>query len=243
MPAWLFPAMMTGFSALGGLFGGRSRKQTQHQISSSQTDTNYTNQFNNFSTYANRTDYDPLLYAYRNKMLDTGMNLFDRLNLPSTQDYVNAVLQQNVAGINKKAELQNRLLQNALAQRGLSGSPMATFARQAEADRIAELIQNSNLRPILERQTDIENMQLEDARKALGMQIFSSVPKDTSGESWQGGTSWGGSTTKTTSESFGENVIPGSALSGLFGSLGSILAFLAGLGYFRGGQSQNGRII
>jgi len=73
---WL-PAILAGASAIGGLLGNRAKKSRQYQSSSSQTNSSYLNSTNMFGTGSTRVDYDPLLYAYRNKMLDTAMNLFE----------------------------------------------------------------------------------------------------------------------------------------------------------------------
>lgn len=228
MPFFL-PAILAGTSALGGLLGNRPRNVTTRNYSNSQTDTSYDKNVNYFTEAYNNINYDPLLQNYRDTLLNSSLSL---LQPGSADEYAKGVVQQNVAGINNRARLANALFTNQMASRGLMNSPQALAAmnRVNEENRISQLIQNSNLYPILQRQANLENLQ-------LGTGIFSAIPKATSTNTWQGGGEWGGSSTKSTSESIGNQTMAGNMLGGLFGSLGSVLSFLAGIGLIGGNST------
>ena len=241
MPFWI-PAMLAGTSLLGSLFGNKSKKQQQKQYTEqqSQQQSSYNTHTNMFGSGAQRIDYDPLLYALRNNLIGTGQDLLTRSRMQDPRQFAEAVAQQNVAGIVKKGVLRDKLMENELARRGLGSSTAGAYAqRVSQGDLVSDLVQNSSTVPILERQAMLENEQLENARRALGMQIFSSIPKDTSYETWQGGDTWGGSdtTTKSSGYSEGETTIPGNMLGGAFTSLGSILAFLYGQNMLGGNRN------
>lgn len=236
MPAWVLPALIAGSSALANWFGNKGQKVKGYSYSGSKTDQSFNTHFNNFSNQLNTTVYDPMLQQYRDQLIGSGQGLLGKIPLTSPQEFAQSVLERNVSGINKQAELANKLFSNQLAMRGLGSSTMAANAnaRLAEEQRVQQLIQNSNALPFLQRQAEIENLQLQNAQRQLAASIFASIPKDTYSEAWQGGDSWGGSSSSTTSEGITEQQTSGNSLAGLFSALAPLLGFLGGLGVFGG---------
>jgi hypothetical protein len=223
MPAWAIPAIISGISALGGLLGNRSQKQRSYQTSSEHTDSSFNQSQNLFSEQTSGIRYDPYLYSLRQGLIDTANR-----GLQGSGDFANAFVQQQIANANKKANLANAMFSSQLASRGLAGSTMATAAAQRvnEENRVNAILEAMNTLPLVQRQADIESSQLAN-------QIFSSIPKETFTNSWQGGDIWGGQSSTSNREAIGEQTLPGNMAGGLFGSLGSILAFLWARGAFR----------
>jgi hypothetical protein len=248
---WQIPVML-GAAALQGVLGNRQQKQQQTSRQNSQSNSNFANYSNNFSNQSSRTEYDPALLGLRGNLISQANEYMKPASGVSPNSWAQSVVQQGVSGINSQAALRQRVLQNALRQRGLGSSVAGAYgAAQGEGDRVSNLINNSNQLPILQRQAELEDSQRQNQRQQLANQIFSMIPKDTYQEGWQGGSQWGGSETKGTQEGMSESTIPGNPTAGGFSSLASMLASMFGSGIFGdpkswmgggGGSTTNGSV-
>lgn len=229
---WQIPVML-GAAALQGALGNRQQKQQQTSRQNSQSNSNFANYSNNFNNQSQRTEYDPALLGLRGNLISRANQFMGPLGGISPNSWAQSVVQQGVSGINSQAALRQRIMQNALRQRGLGYSAAGAYAgAQGESDRISNLINNSNQLPILQRQAEMEDFNRENQRQQLANQIFQMIPKDTYQEGWSGGSQWGNQETKGTQEGFSENIIPGNPMAGGFSSLASMLAKLIGAGAF-----------
>lgn len=210
LPAIAVPLILSGISALGGLFGNRKQKQQQTQQSTQNVDiTDFIEQFQS-------PTFDEETLGLRNALISQFLNRVN--NAPGFGEAYRAAGLQR---INQSNNLGRQLLENSLAARGLSSSPVAANAiAQNEANR---LMQGSQFLT----QAPITLDQLMQERLLQAGNFFSQLPHGlaTTGTTRRTGT--------TTGNVQGETTTPGNLLGGLFGNLGTTLAGLYGRGAFR----------
>ena len=135
MAAAAIPFILSGLSALSGYLSGKN-KQTQ-STDSSINETNTTT-----------PNYDPLALSGRNTVLQTYM---DRLKNPT--GFMTGYTGQGMRKINQGADVRRSSLENILAARGLSASPVsASLLDRGEGDRISQLTDFYSQIPLLQRQ-------------------------------------------------------------------------------------------
>lgn len=205
------PWIVSGISALGGLFG--NRKNTQQQ-----TQQNQSTGLQYGSTNVTPT-YDPANNILRDKVIGGYEDLLNEdpdLSGYSTQGFQN---------IQQASDARSRSLQNILASRGINNAPASLFARiQNESGRLSDAASFYNQLPLLRRQ-------LREETLGRAGQFQASIPT---------GTSSNFSTTSSgESSGTGTSTDPGNLLGGGLGGLGSALAFLLGRGAF--GQLPGGK--
>lgn len=129
------PLIVGGLSALGSWLSGRN-KQTQSQTSTV-----------NDTTVSTPT-YDPELLSARDTMLD-----FYNNRLRDNQGWMTGYAGQGMRNINRSADLKTQTIQNILAARGLSSSPVgAALAAKQEDDRMRQQVEFMSQIPLLGRQ-------------------------------------------------------------------------------------------
>ena len=232
MPAWVAPAIISGISALGGLFGNRRSQQQQFQRSNQRNE--FTNQGN--ATNYNRTTptYDPAAWDFRNELMGRALN---RSPLLDPRSAAASVTTNQLQNLNNQSALQRRVVDNMMRQRGLSHSPMGgAMLGNFDSGRVAQGVNILNQQPILERQFFQENENMENARQQLAQQLFNMIPYSQEGEGFQN--TWNTGVQTGESQSQGTSTIPGNMLGGGISSLATTLAGLYGAGAF-GGQSAN----
>jgi hypothetical protein len=162
------PLIVSGISALGSYLSGKN-KQTQNQ---NQT-------YNNTSTPV----YDPEQLNARNRMMDFYTNRLDSGN----QGFMTGYTGQGMRDINRSSDLKTQTINNILAARGLSSSPVgAGLAMRQEDDRMKQQVDFMSTIPLLARQ-----LQTTDADAFT--RFLTSLPTGTqqSGTSTGQGTSYG----------------------------------------------------
>lgn len=129
------PLIVSGISALGSYLSGKN-KQTQEQNSTVNDTTTST------------PTYDPRLLSARDTMLDFYNN---RLN--DNQGWMTGYTGKGMRDINRSADLKTQIIQNILAARGLSSSPIgAALAAKQEDDRMRQQVEFMSQIPLLSRQ-------------------------------------------------------------------------------------------
>lgn len=200
MPAFLLPLALTGISALSGLLGGRKKTATQQQdtVSNSTSTQNVDLYDNPIFSDEQSTGYASAINALLNQ-LNGGTDL---------TGYKATGLRE----LGRQKEMQQKLLQNNLAARGLNNSPAAAaiLARNEDAAAGREFDFVNSI-PLLQRQLTGET--------ALNLvRAASSMPT---------GSHRTGTTTQTTtgrSSTTGTATQPGDMLGGLFSGLGQGIA-------------------
>lgn len=206
------PLILSGISALSGLFGNRKKKQEQTSNTTSTQNTDRTTSTNNLEmpeyTPGGRQLLDSLLAKFTNRTNESPEALADSLNTSSLQS------------INQGSDIKRKVLESILASRGLSGSAIgANQIKDLESSRVGEQVNTLGRTPQL-----IEQI-LKD-RLSTASNFLSSLPvgRRTTGESREIGTVTGNSNTT------GTLTTPADKLGGLFGGAGIGLApALAGL--------------
>ncbi len=215
MAGLAIPLVLSGVSALAGLFGNREKKTTTDQTSNTNTSNNATQNVD----LSNTPQYTPEMAAYRDQILNALRNRL--VGSTDLSGYTTSGMQQ----INQGADLRRKALENILASRGLSNSPSAANAvGRTESGRIGEQVNFMNSIPLLQRQ-----LQGEDLNQ-FG-QFFSSLPVGTR----QTGTTTLASTGQSNTTAHGTTTQPSDMLGGLFGGLGAGLAATIGKRYGQGG--------
>lgn len=195
------PAVLSGVSALAGLFGGQ--KKTPETTNHSTTNSTGSTDYSNFNT--------PVLSDNQNQLADTftraALDKF-RAGAGDTSGYEAGGLK----AINTQGDLRNKLVSNDLAKRGLSYSPAATAIQSsAENERLGQ--QTNFLDTIPAYQRGIETDNFNNLLKSFGV-----LPTATSQTGSQD------STQSSTTDQRGTQIIPGNPAAGFFGGLGAGLA-------------------
>lgn len=206
--------IISGISALGGLFGNRKKTNTQQSTSTSggASDTN---------THGYGTS--------RPELTQQQQDLLDQIVGKSTANLNEDVdLKGYQAGqtgqINNLVNIQKKAAEEQLAARGITGGPaLATSQNNIDAGGFAERIKLAQGIPLLKNQ-------IQQQKIASASDVFSRIPTETKYENY-GNTQ--NQFTNTTNSS-GSATDPGNMLGGLFGNLGQVLAYLYGQGGFGG---------
>ena len=187
---------------LAGLFGGGQQQKTQ----TSGTITNNTaGTFNQGGTAATNYNLSPLQSQLMNAFGAQSQNLYN--SATNLQPYAAQQLQQ----INGTSNVSNQILQNSLASRGLSYSPVAaTATTQGNLARVSQQNQFMQNLPLLQRQLQTQALGGEES-------AFSAMPKNVTQTTNQSGAT----TQSGTQTQQGTNLISGNQLGGLFGGLGA----------------------
>lgn len=231
MPAFLAPLAIAGISAFGNFLANRKKttEQTQDTTNRSTGTVNTTANINDMST--TRPDMNPETLTYLNNIRDRYTALLDQD--PNLAGYEAS----GISNINRAGDLRSRAIQNVLAARGLSYSPMAGGAMAgAESSRVSDTVNFQNQIPLLRDK-------LMRERLAEAGQFFSRIPM---GQTVTNTGQRTGTETRdlaTTGNMKGTNFDPGNPMAGLFGGLGSSLAYLYGQGAFekKSGTQQAGQ--
>lgn len=147
MAAAAIPLIISGISALSGLFGGRKKETTQT------TDQTTTPQFS----------------QQQNALMQALYGMFmGRTN--DTEDWMSSYKSAGMEGINTAAAARSRAIQNILRSRGLSRSPAAASATGSdETFRIGQQSQFLNTLPQVQDQ--LQRQRLTDL-----LSYFSAIP-------------------------------------------------------------------
>lgn len=225
---FILPFLGMGMGALQGALGNKGQKQIQQ--SKQNTYNNYTNDtWNNQNSYSKSMPvYDDQTWQAKNVLYD---KVGSRLNIPLSDPNALARSQvnQNIWNIGGTAGLQQKLMQQQLASRGINYGAMGDAPRQAmDAGRISQLIQARNQLPGLTRQYEMENEQLAQGRLGQMMQLFAMTPKGTESEQSTSGHQYSSGESRGESQGWNQSTIPGNpwlgALQGGVQGLGEGLA-------------------
>ena len=215
MGAFLLPALMTGLSAIGG--GLLNKKQTQQQAGTSTTNSNNTSVAN--IDQSTTPTYDPLQLQMRNHLIN---QYFNRTRPESISGLVDNYIGGGVNDINRASSQQEMALQNALAARGLSYSPVAAQAiSQQQSGRIGDIVG-------LQMQAPLLNDQLQQQRLTDFGTFMSRLPTGTHTT----GTNTTNQTGQQTTNQQGTVTTPGNVLGGVFSGAARMLSSLYGQGAF-----------
>ena len=217
MPAFLAPLAIAGVSALGNWLGNRKKTTQQTQTGTQTGSVNTTTGFDN--TSSTRPDLDPASQSY----LDLIRNRYiESLNQDPDLSGYEATGVQN---INRAGDLRSRALSNILTARGLNYSPMGAAALgNVESNRFSDVVNFENQIPLLR-----DALMRERLAEAGG--FFAKMPVGQTQTS--SGTTTGTENRNLSSTGTGTSTDPGNQLGGLFGGLGSTLAYLYGSGAFK----------
>lgn len=197
MASFFLPLLTTALGALGGGLANREKVNKQE----STTNTN--------SSTSTAPAYDAKAQSVRDTLLNELL-----FRTESTPDFESKYTAQGLASINKTRDSSRAAIDNILASRGLSGSPIAASAQVGQAintgNQQASFLNNI---PLM-----IDSMK----RERLGdlSSFFSSLPVG------QTSNTTGTQTTKGTSTT------PGNVAAGALGGGGSALGLLYGMGAF-----------
>ena len=212
MPAWLVPAILSGLGTAAGALSNRPKEITQKQLQDLLTTQERGESF--------ETTQYPFLSDIQNYLQDF---LFRRYVDQANRDVdLSGYTATGLQNINRGVEAQKQILNNILAARGLSYSPMAASALTGiEAGRVGQGVNFLNQIPLLRR--DIGRQNLADVSGFL--QSLPIGTRSTGATQGYGGQRTTGTTTGTT-------IYPGDILGGGIGGGASILSLLYGLGAF-----------
>lgn len=170
--------------------------------------------WNQNSSGTQTPQYDPVAGAFRDSLI---YKILDSLNKGNDQNYWDSYTRGALGKINTNSEFLDTILNSQLAARGIRG-PAAGFAGAlGTVNRLNQQAGVMNQIPLLQEEMRRANM-------GQALQLFGQIP-------------YGTQTTQTSSGTRkGTNLQPGNQLGGLFGSLGSSLAYLIGRGAFGGQQ-------
>lgn len=206
-------------SALGGLFSNRKGVTNQTQNIDNWADT--WNKLNQTNFNMASPEYDPAAWNFRNELM---ARVLSRLNLMDPNVAAESVTTQNVQGINSAAELQRKALESLMRQRGLSFSPMgASMLGMFDANRISQVANTFNQRPLLARQFQQENENMLNARQQLAQQLFGMIPYASKSEGFSN--QFGEGRQHNYGTVAGSTTSPGNMLGGLFTGIGGPLAY------------------
>lgn len=220
---------MAGFIApiiggLAGLFGGGTQKNTK----TSGTITNNTSNTQNTTQSGTNTN-TPNLSPYQTSLANLfTKGLADQYNNDTN---LTGYTQGGLQTINNEANLNDKILNNTLAARGLSFSPVAaTSEEQANLSRLGQGSSFLSQIPLLQRQ-------LKSQALGQAIQGFSALPTGSTQTSNTSGTTTGTSTGTQTQN--GTNLVSGNPTAGLISGLGSGLFAPQG----SGGQNSLSQIL
>ncbi len=204
MASFIAPLAISGLSALAGGLLNQNKKQTQSTTQNQAGDQSASN--------INRPIYDPAEDQLRYNLLS---RYFDSLGEdPNLSGYE----AQGLSKINQNADIRTRAIQNSLAARGFSNSPISAYApAMSNSARISDASQFQNSLPLLRRS-------LYDERLKNASGFLQSLPKGTYGTQ--------DSTFHSGSQGYTEGTIPGNPTGGAVGGLATTLAGLYGQGAF-----------
>jgi hypothetical protein len=227
---------IAGLGALSGLLSNRKNTQTQQQNQSFNNTTNFTNQGNTTGYGRSTPTYDPAAWNFRNELMGRVLN---RPQLQDPRAAAASMTTQNIQGLNTQSDLQRKVVENMMRQRGLSYSPMGgTMLGNFDANRVQQAVGHMNNEPLLARQFEQENETLMNNRQQLAQQLFSMIPYSQENEQFQNTFGSGYQNQYGTSQSQGTTTSPGNMMGGMLGNLGISLAGLYGRGAFGGGATQ-----
>jgi hypothetical protein len=210
----LAPLLIAGFSAAAGALGNRGRTNESAQQSDSNTDSHGSQNSWISDQYNETPTMDPIQGAIRDYLLGQfGNRVKDGTDLSG---YAGQGLRQ----INQGGDARTRAIQNIMASRGLSFSPIAgkTLAA-ADSERIGQQVNFANTLPLLKRQ-----MQGEDL--AAFANFFRSLPTGKSGNSFRAMDSYQENHGAQHGTGTGTNTQPGNILGGALGGGLAALPFL-----------------
>lgn len=200
-PTW--QQYLAGFSGLGQGIASATSPGNSTTTSSGTTSTNAQGNFNSAPVFDPQTD------ALRQQIIKSLMgNLNEDVDLKGYES-------QGLQTINQGSEAAKTALQQTLASRGLTYSPMAGAATaNLETQRIGQGVNFQNQLPLLKQQLYQQKLQ-------QALQGFSAMPYGQSGQQSQSGSQ----NTNTNSNTVTKQ--PGSGLlSGIFGGLGQLASAL-----------------
>lgn len=233
--AKVLPWALGGMSFLKGFMGGGDQKTYQDTTSK----THGTNYLLNQGTQANYNRSTPNLDPRASQLYDQLIqSQTDRLNTPiaDPRSYAQSIATENIRGLNRQAELQNKVIGNAFRQRGLGYSPAAGAGMaNVEAGRVGQAFTYLNQIPGIERQTQLENEGLMNNRYQLMQQLAGQMPVGQENEGFTNTSNVSEGETQGESQNFSEGNIPGSQWGSGIGSLADMLGFGFGSGMFGGG--------
>lgn len=218
-----------------GMLGNRKSTQTQ-QSQSQNHQTSSTDMWNTQNNYnVNRPVWDETSWQARNNLYNQAQG---RLNQPLTDPtaWARSQVNQNIWNIGGAAGLQQKLMQQNLASKGINYSAMGDAPRQAmDAGRIQQLIQARNQLPLLQRQAEMENEQIAQSRLGQYMQLYGMDPKGSESEQSSTGHQLGYNESRGTQQNWGTQTDPGNIWGGGIQGFGQGLATV--FGSRAGGQS------
>jgi len=143
MASLAVPLAISGLGALAGSFGNKPQKTT--------TDSSNISTGNFQQSGYTAPVYDPATQELR----DTLTSQFKGLATPDLSGYAASGIGQ----INNNSDIRTRALQNSLAARGLSNSPIASIAPAlSQSQRIGDISQFQNNLPLLQQQLLLQNL-------------------------------------------------------------------------------------
>ena len=221
-------------AGVGGALSNRGGTQNQNQTSTTNQNTNFTNQGNNTYYGQNRASYaDPASAQYNQALLQ---NAYSRMGqgVVDPGQFARSTATQNIQGLNAQGELQRKVVENVMRQRGLAYSPMgATMQGNLEAGRVAQGVGYINQIPQLERQAMMENEQILNNRQSLLQQLLGLQLQNQENEGFQNTWNTGQQQQQGTTTGNVQTQIPGNMLGGALASLGQYYGNIAGYNNFR----------
>jgi len=195
MAAFILPII----SGLAGLFGNKNKTSQESKF-------NTTENVSGQQTASTRPDLNPLQQRLIDMFSQGAQNMYQRgLDTSGYQA-------TGLRNINDASDIQQKLMENILAQRGLSYSPAAaTSLSGIEQGRAHEISQFMNSIPLLQRQ--MQQQDIGQLMQAFGAQPYGSTQTGTSNQTINRSGTQTGATTQS-----------GSPWAGLFGGLGAGLA-------------------
>lgn len=209
MAALALPLAISGLGALAGIFGNKPQKTT----------TDSTQKFNSSNNTSASTNpvYDPATQALR----DSLTSKFTNLTNPDLSGYA----AQGINQINNNSDIRTKALQNSLAARGLSYSPVASIAPAlSQSQRIGDIGQFQNNLPLIQQQLMLQNLNAAGGY-LKGLPI--------------GSESQSAATTEGTQIGHSVQTGTGNQVAGGLSGLATSLAGLYGRGVFGRGASPN----
>lgn len=209
MASLAIPLALTGISALSGLLGNRSKTSTGTRDETS------TEKLNSLRSPV----YDPRQSIMRDLLMNQFLGRTEDDN-----DFWGGYRRQGITDINRQSGLNDEVIANILASRGLGRSSIGgTSLVSNQLNRANQISNLNNQIPLLADARRRQN--LLDASGFFGALP---VAQSVTGENTRTGRS-----TVTQTD-------PGNMMGGLFGSLGTTLAGLFGAGAFGGGSGGGG---
>lgn len=213
MAAWAVPLIGAGVSALAGYFG--SKKKTQTNLTET---SNASSSGTSLGTESGRSisgpQLSPAYQTFLDKLISSYSNLAGPVNL---RPYA----AQQIQGINRANQLSSQSVNNILAARGLSTSPVAGAIQAGqESNRIGSIINLQQQIPLLQRQIELENLGAARGMAAL-LPSLSPTVTDYSGQR-TGATT--GISSGVTNRVGTESGTSGGGAGGIFNTLAALIA-------------------